>query len=286
MTSNTNTDTWQKTPDGIPIPPPSNDDVLTQTTNNIRTITLNRPLVLNALNKNVQRLLLDALQRADIDDEVSVVILTGAGRAFSAGGDMWSHLYPDDEPAPSGTDVQTYIWKMNKPVIAAIRGHAVGQGFELAGVCDFTIASENVKLGEIQIRHGFGIPMLITPFLVGLKKAKEILMLGETLTAQEALELGLVNKIVADEDLMTTAHTWADKLSKLPQNTVRSNKAIIRRVYELAGFDDAIMYQDVPEIMTLIEKGDENADRQHQIREKEGWNAFKEVRDQDYTSSD
>jgi len=286
MTSNTNTDTWQKTPDGIPIPPPSNDDVLTQTTNNIRTITLNRPLVLNALNKNVQRLLLDALQRADIDDEVSVVILTGAGRAFSAGGDMWSHLYPDDEPAPSGTDVQTYIWKMNKPVIAAIRGHAVGQGFELAGVCDFTIASENVKLGEIQIRHGFGIPMLITPFLVGLKKAKEILMLGETLTAQEALELGLVNKIVADEDLMTTAHTWADKLSKLPQNTVRSNKAIIRRVYELAGFDDAIMYQDVPEITTIIEKGDENADRQHQIREKEGWNAFKEVRDQDYTSSD
>jgi len=286
MTSNTNTDTWQKTPDGIPIPPPSNDDVLTQTTNNIRTITLNRPLVLNALNKNVQRLLLDALQRADIDDEVSVVILTGAGRAFSAGGDMWSHLYPDDEPAPSGTDVQTYIWKMNKPVIAAIRGHAVGQGFELAGVCDFTIASENVKLGEIQIRHGFGIPMLITPFLVGLKKAKEILMLGETLTAQEALELGLVNKIVADEDLMTTAHTWADKLSKLPQNTVRSNKAIIRRVYELAGFDDAIMYQDVPEITALIEKGDENADRQHQIREKEGWNAFKEVRDQDYTSSD
>jgi len=286
MTSNTNTDTWQKTPDGIPIPPPSNDDVLTQTTNNIRTITLNRPLVLNALNKNVQRLLLDALQRADIDDEVSVVILTGAGRAFSAGGDMWSHLYPDDEPAPSGTDVQTYIWKMNKPVIAAIRGHAVGQGFELAGVCDFTIASENVKLGEIQIRHGFGIPMLITPFLVGLKKAKEILMLGETLTAQEALELGLVNKIVADEDLMTTAHTWADKLSKLPQNTVRSNKAIIRRVYELAGFDDAIMYQDVPEITTIIEKGDKNADRQHQIREKEGWNAFKEVRDQDYTSSD
>jgi enoyl-CoA hydratase/carnithine racemase len=128
--------------------------------------------------------------------------------------------------------------------------------------------------------------MLITPFLVGLKKAKEILMLGETLTAQEALELGLVNKVVADEDLMTTANTWAEKLSKLPQNTVRSNKAIIRRVYELAGFDDAIMYQDVPEITALIEKGDEKADRQHEIREKEGWNAFKEVRDQDYTSSD
>ena len=286
MTNDMNTDTWQKTPDGIPIPPPSNDDVLTETTNNIRVITLNRPLVLNALNKNVQRLLLDALQKADADDAVSVVILTGAGRAFSAGGDMWSHLYPDDEPGPSGTDVQTYIWKMNKPVIAAIRGHAVGQGFELAGVCDFTIASENVKLGEIQIRHGFGIPMLITPFLVGLKKAKEILMLGETLTAQEALNLGLINKIVADEDLMPTANTWAEKLSKLPQNTVRSNKAIIRRVYELAGFDDAIMYQDVPEIAALIDKGDANADRQHKIREKDGWTAFKEVRDQDYVSSD
>ena len=166
MTDNVNADGWQKTPDGIPIPPPSDDDVLIETNNTIRTITLNRPVVLNALNKNVQRLLLAALQSAENDSEVSVVILTGAGRAFSAGGDMWSHLYPDDEPAPSGTEVQTFIWSMNKPVIAAIRGHAVGQGFELAGVCDFTIASENVKLGEIQIRHGFGIPMLITPFLV------------------------------------------------------------------------------------------------------------------------
>ena len=286
MTDNANTDGWQKTPDGIPIPPPSDDDVLIATNNTIRTITLNRPVVLNALNKNVQRLLLAALQSAENDSEVSVVILTGAGRAFSAGGDMWSHLYPDDEPAPSGAEVQTFIWSMNKPVIAAIRGHAVGQGFELAGVCDFTIASENVKLGEIQIRHGFGIPMLITPFLVGLKKAKEILMLGETLTAEEALELGLINKIVTDEDLMTTANAWAEKLAKLPQNTVRSNKAIIRRVYELAGFNDAIDYQNVPEISALIELGDKNAERQHEIRESEGWGAFKEARDQGYSSDD
>ena len=85
---------------------------------------------------------------------------------------------------------------------------------------------------------------------------------------------------------MPTANTWAEKLSKLPQNTVRSNKAIIRRVYELAGFDDAIMYQDVPEIAALIDKGDASADRQHKIREKDGWTAFKEVRDQDYVSSD
>ena len=284
MTEDVNTENWQNTPDGIPIPPPSDDDVLIETNNTIRTITLNRPIVLNALNKNVQRLLLAALQSAENDSEVSVVILTGAGRAFSAGGDMWSHLYPDDEPAPSGTEVQTFIWSMNKPVIAAIRGHAVGQGFELAGVCDFTIASENVKLGEIQIRHGFGIPMLITPFLVGLKKAKEILMLGETLTAEEALELGLINKIVTDEDLMTTANAWAEKLAKLPQNTVRSNKAIIRRVYELAGFNDAIDYQNVPEISALIELGDKNAERQHEIRESEGWGAFKEARDQGYSS--
>ena len=111
-------------------------------------------------------------------------------------------------------------------------------------------------------------------------------MLGETLTAEEALELGLINKIVTDEDLMTTANAWAEKLAKLPQNTVRSNKAIIRRVYELAGFNDAIDYQNVPEISALIELGDKNPERQHEIRESEGWGAFKEARDRGYASDD
>ena len=128
------------------------------------------------------RLLDSALDRAEADDDVRAIILTGAGRAFSAGGDLWASLYPDDDPAPElDSTCMLRIWSFAKPVIAAVRGHAVGQGCELAGVCDFTIASENARLGEIQIRHGFGIPVLITPFLTTQKLAKEVLLLGEVI---------------------------------------------------------------------------------------------------------
>jgi len=285
MSSHLLENTWKKTPDGIPIPPPSSEDVLIRISDNIATVTLNRPLVLNALSKNVQRLLLTALQNANEADNVSVVILAGAGRAFSAGGDMWSHLYPDQDSAPSGPDVQRYIWNMEKPVIAAVRGHAVGQGFELAATCDFTIASENARLGEIQIRHGFGVPMLITPFLVGLKKAKEILMLGNTLTADEACEYGIVNIVVPDAELEITAQNWAKKLVQLPQNSVRTNKALIRRVYELAGFSEAIDYHNDKEIQNLLKTNNETATSQHEIRTTQGWEAFKQNRDQHYTEN-
>ncbi len=285
MPSNSQESTWKKTPDGIPIPPPSDKDVIVKIEDNIATVTLNRPLVLNALSKNVQRLLLSALQNANDDDDVFVIVLTGAGRAFSAGGDMWSHLYPDEDVAPSGPEVQRYIWNMEKPVIAAVRGHAVGQGFELAATCDFTIASENARLGEIQIRHGFGVPMLITPFLVGLKKAKEILMLGNTLTADQACEYGIVNIVVPDEELEKTAHDWAKKLVQLPQNSVRTNKALIRRVYELAGFSEAIDYHKDEEIQNLLDTDNERAASQHEIRTTQGWEAFKQNRDQHYTEN-
>ena len=230
MSPKTVENTWKKTPDGIPIPPPSDEDVLVQISDGIATIILNRPLVLNALSKNVQRLLFTALQNANENDDVSVVILTGEGRAFSAGGDMWSHLYPDEDIAPSGPDVQRYIWNMEKPVIAAVRGHAVGQGFELAATCDFTIASENARLGEIQIRHGFGVPMLITPFLVGLKKAKEILMLGNTLTADEACEYGIVNIVVPDEELEKICSFLGAEVTEL--TPVMLNRARCPRVLD------------------------------------------------------
>ena len=132
----------KKTPDGIEIPPPSPNDVLYENDGSVVRITLNRPTVLNAMNKNVQRLLYGFLEKADQDEAVNVIVLTGAGRAFTAGGDLYASLYPDDEPAPGGMDVQMKIWAMSKPVIAAVRGHAVGQGCELAGICDFTIAAE------------------------------------------------------------------------------------------------------------------------------------------------
>ena len=225
------------------IPPPSLDDVLYEKRETYAVITLNRPVVLNAINWSIQRRLMVALEQAEADDEVRAVILTSAGRAFSAGGDIQSTPPGDDLPTPTGMQINLKIWRMPKPVIAAVRGYAVGQGHELVGMCDFTIAADDAVFGELQIRHGFAPPILVTPFLTGIKQAKEILMLGERIDAEEALRLGLVNRVVPGDDLIATAEEWAKKLANLPQHAVRSNKLLVNRVYEIAGFMEALDYR-------------------------------------------
>lgn len=282
MTSEPDTSGWKRTPDGIPIPPPSADDVLYEAADGVARITLNRPLVLNAVNKNVTRLLDAALDRAESDEDARAVVLTGAGRAFSAGGDLWSSLYPDDDPAPSSIDVMMRIWSFDKPVIAAVRGHAVGQGCELAGVCDFTVASENARLGEIQIRHGFGVPVLITPFLTGQKQAKEVLLLGEVIGAEDALRMGLVNRVVPDEQLDEAAAEMAAKLAALPPSVVRLNKRLVNLVYEQMGLIDAVRYRDNDALREMIEAEDTIGAGRQRIREEQGWEAFKRERDRGY----
>ena len=282
MTSKPDTSTWKQTPDGIAIPPPSPEDVLFEAANGIARITLNRPIVLNAINRNVTRLLDAALDQAEADDDVRTVILTGAGRAFSAGGDLWASLYPDDDPAPDSLDVQLRIWSFPKPVIAAVRGHAVGQGCELAGVCDFTIASENARFGEIQIRHGFGVPVLITPFLTTQKQAKEVLLLGEVIQADNALRMGLVNRVVPDDQLETAAEEMAVKLAALPPTVVRTNKRLVNMVYAQMGLIDAVRYRDNEALRELLEAEDTVGTGRQKVREEQGWAAFKRERDRGY----
>src|ERR1043165_41127 len=206
----------------IEIPPPSPDDVLYEKRESFAVITLNRPVVLNALNWSIMRRLWWALGEAAKDDAVKSVILTSAGRAFSAGGDIQSTPPPDNDPTPSGMQINMAIWEMPKPFVAPVRGYAVGQGHELAGMCDMTICTEDAVFGELQIRHGFGPPILVSPSLVGLKQAKEILMLGERISAQDALRLGLVNRVVPNDELMATAEDMARKLAALPEKTVRT----------------------------------------------------------------
>jgi enoyl-CoA hydratase len=274
----------KKTPDGIEIPPPSPSDVLYEKNDGVAKITLNRPTVLNAMNKNVQRLLYGYLDQAEADEEVNVIILTGSGRAFSAGGDLYAYLYPDDDPAPSGTDVHMKVWELSKPVIAAVRGHAVGQGFELAGVCDITIAAEDARFGEIQIRHGGTPPTLIVPFLVGLKKAKEILLLGAQIGAEEAHNIGIVNRVVPVDKLQEEAESIAKRIASLPQGTVRMDKMLVNRAYKIAGILEAMAYRDDTEIKSILEEAqDDNlaAERRKLISEG-GWGAFKETRDVGY----
>lgn len=273
-------------PQPIEIPPPSPDDVLYERRENFAVITLNRPVVLNAINWSISRRLAWALDQAARDDEVKAIILTGAGRAFSAGGDIQSTPPPDNDPTPSGMELSMTIWRMPKPVIAAVRGYAVGQGHELAGICDMTIAAEDAVFGELQIRHSFGPPILITPFLTGPKQAKETLMLGERIPAHEALRLGFVNRVVPADQVMATAEEMARKLAALPQKTVRSNKLLVNRVFELAGFREALDYRADPAIAEALGTDAEEPDPHLKVLREQGWEAFRSSRDALYQAND
>ena len=224
-----------------------------------------------------------ALRQAEGDDDVKAVILTGAGRSFCAGGDIQSTPPPDDEPTPGAMEICLTIWQMAKPVIAAVNGHAVGQGCELAGICDITVAAEDAKFGEIQIRHGFGPPILISPFLLGLKQAKELLLLGEIVDAPEAQQLGLVNRVVPAEQVLAEAESVARKLAALPQRAVRTNKLLVNRIYELAGFRDALNYRDDPLIKAVDEAAGDARQNEHlRVLREQGWEAFRRSRDAMY----
>ena len=270
------------TPDGQEVPPPSEHDVLYERDEGFAWITLNRPLVLNAVDWSLRRGMGRALDRAEADEEARAIVLRGAGRAFCAGGDLQSSPEPDDGvETPSAMDLMLRIWMCEKPVIAAVRGHAVGQGCEWAGVCDMTIAADDAQLGEIQIRHGFGPPILITPFLAGLKNAKELLMLGSVVGAEEALRMGLVNRVVPGADLFEEAAKVAKQFAALPPHGVRLNKFLVNRVYELQAFREALDYRDDPAIQAL--SGAASADvvgteRLRTLREQ-GWNEFLNQRD-------
>ncbi len=272
-------------PQQIEIPPPSIDDVLYEKKESFAVITLNRPVVLNALNWSIMRRLWWALGEAEKDDDVKTVILTGAGRAFSAGGDIQSTPPPDNDPSPSGMQINLKIWEMPKPVIAAVRGYAVGQGHELAGMCDMTVATEDAVFGELQIRHSFGPPILVTPFLTGIKQAKEILMLGERISAPDALRLGLVNRVVPADELMSTAEDMARKMAALPQKTVRTNKLLVNRAYELQGFRQALDYRTDPSIAESMGTTAEEPDPHLKVLREQGWEAFRASRDELYKDS-
>ncbi|MDA0364396.1 MAG: enoyl-CoA hydratase/isomerase family protein [Chloroflexi bacterium] len=270
------------TPDGFEVPAPSENDVLYEARDGIAWITLNRPLVLNAVDWSLTLHFGRAVERAATDGDVRVVIIRGAGRAFSAGGDLQSSPRPEGLEIPGMPEIMRRVWQMPKPVIAAVRGHAVGQGCEIAGMCDLTIAAEDAKFGEIQVRHGFGPPLLITPFTVGLKAAKELLLLGEIVEAPEALRMGLVNRVVPGDQLDDAAETMARRLASLPATAVALNKLLVNRVYELAAFDEALNYRDVPELVELSGRTRDDgvaADRLRTLSER-GWEAFKEQRDQ------
>jgi enoyl-CoA hydratase len=208
--------------------------VLYRPAGSLAEVTLNRPEVLNAINGAVHRGVLAALERAASDDAIRAVVIRGSGRAFSAGGDLKAVAAGEDVGHP--VVLGQAIWNLAKPVIAAVHGYCLGQACEVAAVCDLTVAARSATFGEVEINHGWGPPLPITPFALGLKRAKEVLLLGEMFDAELAMMIGLVNRVVDDSGLDAEVAKIAGRIAGLKPEAVAANKMLVNSRYESAGF--------------------------------------------------
>ena len=226
--------------------------LLVEKSDGIAVVTLNRPEAMNALSKALRSELYKAMVALDADDEVSVVILTGAGtRAFTAGLDL-KEL--GSEPGAMGAanaegadeNPVKAIELCRKPVIGAINGVAITGGFEVALACDVLIASENARFADtharVGIMPGWGLSQKLSR-LIGLYRAKELSLTGNFLDAKTACDWGLVNRVVPADELLTVAKKLAADMATIPVETLSLYKSIIDEGYGLA-FSDAMALEN------------------------------------------
>ena len=220
----------------------TDDVMLSEDRGRVRILTLNRPEKLNALNTALTEALLAWLKESDRDESVAVVVLTGAGRAFCAGADVgeFKHLTPDqaarvEHRAELTMQSHLVFSHMRKPVIAAVRGAAMGGGAGLALASDMVVASATMQLGYPEIKHGI-LPAIVLTNLVrqiGRKAAFELVARGEPLSAARAYELGAVNKVVADDKLMDEALALAASLAAYDPEALFAIKQLFHKVVDL-----------------------------------------------------
>lgn len=202
-------------------------------------LSINRPKALNALNTDVLNELNAAIDLIEKDEEVYVVVITGEGKAFVAGADIVEMKDKNAEEArifaKLGIETFRKIELMEKPVIAAVNGFALGGGCELAMSCDIRIAGEKAKFGQPEVGLGITPGFAGTqrlPRLVGSAKAKELILTADMINAAEAEKIGLVNKVVPQEEIMNEAMNMANKIASKGQIAVRYAKTAINRGIE------------------------------------------------------
>lgn len=218
-------------------------------------VTLNRPEKMNALSGTLITELRDAVERAEANDDVRVVVLTGAGDdAFSAGYDI-EPSGDDEDPVPTvdslldtfeDSTVHVHaIWDCNKPVIAAVNGYCLAGGSDIAMACDVVIASEDAEFGYPGLRMAGVPPTLIYPFVMNLHEAKEMLFSGKVVDADRAKDIGMVNQVVPDQDLFDAVMDEVEEIRKMPGNNVRILKHVVNGVAEMQGAKPMFKYSEL-----------------------------------------
>ncbi len=206
----------------------------------VRLLTMNRPEKRNALNSELTQGLLDALQAADRDDSVGAIVLTGAGQGFCAGADLTEFKgLQDPQAAERRADLTMQVHlvfsKLAKPVVTAINGAAMGGGAGLAIAGDLAVMAESAKLGYPEAKHGIVAAIVMANLVrqVGRKAAFELVALAEPIGAQRALELGMVNRVSKDPEVVPAALALAEKLAAVARPAMAETKRLFHEVADL-----------------------------------------------------
>lgn len=209
-------------------------------------IILNRPEKLNAVNMAIYKRVGELLDEIDEDSDVKVVIIKGNGKAFSSGYDI-SDTAGSNEMLKQLSNIEKYangtrwkIWNLTKPVIGQLHGYCLGGGCEMILPCDFLIGTEDLLIGEPEIQFGENPAFLMIPWLTGIRKSKELLLTGESITGIEAERIGLISRAVPADKLEEEVEKLADKLIKIPSPAMYIQKRGINRAFEIMGLNPAI----------------------------------------------
>lgn len=227
---------------------PNFESILFSVRGNVAHLSLNRPARLNALHKAALLEINDALDQAESDPEVRVIVVSGTGRAFSSGFDLKAQM--DQQPEGSKIwreildldfDTTMRFWNSPKPTIAAVHGACLAGAFEIAMACDITIASEDAIFGEPELKFGAGIVTMLLPWMTSPKHAKRIILSADDrISAADALAMGLVSRVVAPGQHLEEAMRTARGIALMDPDLVGQTKKAINRTYDLQGMQSAL----------------------------------------------
>ena len=205
-------------------------------------VTLNRPETINAFNTKLCQELCEALEEAERDDKVHVVVIRGAGKGFSSGHDLredaddnFATIYDYRNHYLQQLHEFTAPWRISKPVIASVHYCAIGKGFEIATFCDVTIVTDDCRLGYKELRYGISGFHMVLPWLVNMKTAKDLLLTGREVDAHEAKQIGLVTEVVKPDELEAATLKKARLMAAMPNEIQRMYKRYVNHCYDIQG---------------------------------------------------
>jgi 2-(1,2-epoxy-1,2-dihydrophenyl)acetyl-CoA isomerase len=255
---------------------PNHEAIQFSVENQVAWITLNRPDARNAITDTMREELFAVLADARTNPDVRALVITGAGKGFCTGADLSGRGGGPTGPGAAREMMRTRsqrlirsVWELEKPVIAAVNGVAAGLGAHLAFASDLIIASADARFIEVFVRRGIAVDAggaFLLPRLIGLAKAKELVFFGEDLSAEEALRIGLINRVVGPDQLQQATREWAEKLAQGPTYAIGMSKHLLNRSLES---DLTTAFEEEAFAQCLVTQSEDT---------KEGMRAFMEKR--------